>query len=184
MNSFLSIYLFYFIIVYFGNFRGGKNRGSMYLVHISVDLVHRAGPWTRACFVLSLVKQPLHSMSEDAHVKRWTKMSPMRVTLKAGAMWLDEVLKVNDSLVCHFISKGVNISGLSWLQIWGFGFLKSFCCLHLSIGLPNSRAKELQERLKRGKTYLKTYIWMLCCVALGTQIVEQRINSEVNYSAT
>ena len=27
VNSFLSIYLFYFIIVYFGNFRGGKNRG-------------------------------------------------------------------------------------------------------------------------------------------------------------
>ena len=49
MNSFLSIYLFYFIIVYFSNFRGGKNRGSMDLVHdrgsmdpvhISVDPVH------------------------------------------------------------------------------------------------------------------------------------------------
>ena len=34
--------------------------------------------------------------------------------------------------------------------------MKNFCRLHLSIGLPNSRAKELQERLKRGKTYLKT----------------------------
>lgn len=34
--------------------------------------------------------------------------------------------------------------------------MKSFCRLHLSIGLPNSRPKELQERLKSGKTYLKT----------------------------
>ena len=65
MNSFLSIYLFYFIIVYFGNFRGGKNRGSMDLVHdggsmdpvhISLDPVHgpspRRGsmdPWSMFC---------------------------------------------------------------------------------------------------------------------------------------
>ena len=34
--------------------------------------------------------------------------------------------------------------------------MKSFCRLHLLIGLPNLRAKELQERLKSGKTYLKT----------------------------
>ena len=34
--------------------------------------------------------------------------------------------------------------------------MKSFCRLHLSIGLPTSRANELQERLKSGKTYLKT----------------------------
>ena len=46
MNSFFSIYLVYcnfnFIIVYFSNFRGGKSRGSM-------DLVHGGGP----SFVLS-----------------------------------------------------------------------------------------------------------------------------------
>ena len=44
MNSFLSIYLFYFIIVYspISNFRGDKNRGSMDLVHDrgSMDPVH------------------------------------------------------------------------------------------------------------------------------------------------
>ena len=44
---FLSIYLFYFtfyfILVYFSNFRGSKNRGSM-------DLVHESGPWTRSTF--------------------------------------------------------------------------------------------------------------------------------------
>ena len=48
----------YFIIVYFGNFRGGKNRGSMDLVHdrgsmdpvhISLDPVHGGGQ----CFALS-----------------------------------------------------------------------------------------------------------------------------------
>ena len=36
--------MFYFIIVYFGNFRGSKNRGSMDPVHISVDPVHGPGP--------------------------------------------------------------------------------------------------------------------------------------------
>ena len=75
MNSFFfffSIYLFYltfyFIFVYFSNFGGSKNRGSMDPVHQkwsmdpvhilmdwSMDPVHGGGPWTRGpCFVLSL----------------------------------------------------------------------------------------------------------------------------------
>ena len=72
MNSFLSIYLFYFIIVYFGNFRGGKNRGSMDLVHdrgsmdlvhISVDLAHGPGPRKGPCFVSSFPIENTQSMS-------------------------------------------------------------------------------------------------------------------------
>ena len=60
-------FTFYFIFVYFRNFRGSKNRGSMDPVHErgpwtrsifwwtrSMDPVHGGGPWTRGpCFVLS-----------------------------------------------------------------------------------------------------------------------------------
>ena len=37
--------MFYFIAVYFGNFRGGKNRGSMDPAHIYFG---GPGPWTRS----------------------------------------------------------------------------------------------------------------------------------------
>ena len=46
--------MFYFIAVYFGNFRGGKNGGSIDPVHDrgSMDPVHiyfgGPGPWTRS----------------------------------------------------------------------------------------------------------------------------------------
>ena len=37
-------FTFYFIFVYFRNFRGSKNRGSMDPVHILMDPVHGPGP--------------------------------------------------------------------------------------------------------------------------------------------
>ena len=68
-------FTFYFIFVYFSNFSGSKNRGSMDPVHErgpwtrsifwwtrSMDPVHGGGPWTRGpCFVLSQGRDCLHS---------------------------------------------------------------------------------------------------------------------------
>ena len=71
----LIIYFtFYFIFVYFSNFRGSENRGSMDPVHErgpwtrsifwwtrSMDPVHGGGPWTRGpCFVLSRKRVRCH----------------------------------------------------------------------------------------------------------------------------
>ena len=42
-NLLIINFTFYFIFVYFSNFRGSKNRGSM-------DLAHERGPWTRSIF--------------------------------------------------------------------------------------------------------------------------------------
>lgn len=59
MNFFFSIYVFYFICilvlpVYFSNFRGSKNKGSMDPVYILMDPVYGSDPRTRGpCFLLS-----------------------------------------------------------------------------------------------------------------------------------
>ena len=50
----LIIYFtFYVIFVYFSNFRGSKNRGSM-------DPVHERGPWTRSIFWWTRSMDPVH----------------------------------------------------------------------------------------------------------------------------
>ena len=67
VNSFLSIYLFYFIIVYFGNFSGGKNRGSMDLLHILVDPARGPGPRRGPCFVLSRRKHTKYVNHYDCY---------------------------------------------------------------------------------------------------------------------
>ena len=60
-NLLIINFTFYFIFVYFSNFRGSKNRGSMDPVHILMDPVHGGGPWTRGpCFVLSLLRANVH----------------------------------------------------------------------------------------------------------------------------
>ena len=67
-NLLIINFTFYFIFVYFSDFRGSKNWGSMDPVHILMDPVHGpvhgGGPWTRGpwargpCFVLSRQRQP------------------------------------------------------------------------------------------------------------------------------
>ena len=66
--------MFYFITVYFSNFRGGKNRGSMDPVHDrgSVDPVHRGGSRSRgACFVLSHSCMQMAVEKPDKRLHLW-----------------------------------------------------------------------------------------------------------------
>ena len=54
----LLIINFYFIFVYFSNFRGSKNRGSMDPVHILMDPVHGPGPRRGSIFCTFPAKSP------------------------------------------------------------------------------------------------------------------------------
>ena len=62
MNSFFfSIYLFYFIFVYFSNFRGSKNRESM-------DPVHESGPWTRSTEGVNVTERDIPGPTEQVQI--------------------------------------------------------------------------------------------------------------------
>ena len=94
--------MFYFITVYFGNFRGGKNRGSMDPVHISVDM-DGGGPW----FVLSPIERDRETDTKWTRLLSWKYLIDVHQNLVfeivEGRMWL--VIAVSEHALKSVIIK-------------------------------------------------------------------------------